>query len=75
MVKLQPMINGTQGRVKKILEGRLDLISSPSPSVKIQIMAAKVLFKNLGFKSPPGRVIFFAIFLSIFTSFIFSIKN
>ena len=34
-------------KVGKILKGRLNLISSPSPSWKIQIMAGKVC---LGFK-------------------------
>jgi hypothetical protein len=31
-----------QGKVEKILKGSLDLISSPTPSVKIQIMVGKV---------------------------------
>ena len=35
-------------KVKKILEGSLDLIPSPSPSVKIQIIGGKV---GLGCKS------------------------
>ena len=32
---------GTTCKVKKILKGSMDLISSPSPSVKIQIMGGK----------------------------------
>ena len=33
---------------KKILKGRLDSISSPSPSVKIQIMGGKVCLRGKG---------------------------
>ena len=32
-------------KVEKILKGILDLISSPSPSVKIQIMSGKVCLR------------------------------
>ena len=35
-------------KVKKILKGSLDLISSPSPSVKIQIMGGKVCLRGKG---------------------------
>ena len=34
-----------KGKVEKILKGGLDLILSPSPSVKIQIMGGKVYLK------------------------------
>ena len=36
--------------VEKILKGSLDLISSPSPSVKIQIMGSKVCLRHKGQK-------------------------
>ena len=36
------------GKVKKILKGSLDLIPSPSPSLKIQIMGGKVCFRSKG---------------------------
>ena len=36
------------GKVEKILKGSLDLISSPSPSVKIQIMGGKVCLRRKG---------------------------
>jgi len=35
-------------KVKKILKGSLDLIPSPSPSVKIQIMGGKVCLRGKG---------------------------
>ena len=35
-------------KVEKILNGSLDLIPSPSPSVKIQIMAGKVCLRCKG---------------------------
>ena len=35
-------------KVEKILKGSLDLIPSPSPSVKIQIMAGKVCLRWKG---------------------------
>ena len=35
-------------KVEKILKGSLDLISSPSPSVKIQVMGGKVCFRHKG---------------------------
>ena len=35
-------------KVKKILKGSLDSIPSPSPSVKIQIMAMKVCLRFKG---------------------------
>ena len=34
-------LTSSSGKVKKILKGSLDLIPSPSPSVKIQIMVSK----------------------------------
>ena len=34
------------GKVEKILKGSLDTISSPSPSVKIQIMGGKVCLRQ-----------------------------
>ena len=35
-------------KVKKVLQDSLDLIPSPSPSVKIQIMGGKVCFRCNG---------------------------
>ena len=35
-------------KVEKILKGSLDLIPSPSPSMKIQIMGGKVCFRCKG---------------------------
>ena len=35
-------------KVEKILKGSLDLIPSPSPSVKIQIMGGKVCLRSKG---------------------------
>ena len=35
-------VKALQGKVEKILKGSLDSISSPSPSMKIQIMGGKV---------------------------------
>ena len=40
--------NGFLVKVKKILKGSLDLISSPSPSVKIQIIGGKVCLRCKG---------------------------
>ena len=36
------------GKAEKILKGSLDLIPSPSPSVKVQIMGGKVYFRYKG---------------------------
>ena len=36
-------VQNINGKVEKILKYSLDLISSPSPSVKIQIMGGKIL--------------------------------
>jgi hypothetical protein len=36
------------GKVEKVLKGSLDLIPSPSPSVKIQIMGGKVCLRCNG---------------------------
>ena len=41
-------ISKTKGKVEKILKGNLDLIPSPSPSVKIQIMGGKVCLRCKG---------------------------
>ena len=61
-----------QGKVLSLLEACFDLISPPSPSMKIQIMGGKMT-ENLGFHSPLRKVkIFFVLFLFIFK---FSIKN
>ena len=52
--KLQERLATLKGRflkfskVEKILKGSLDLISSPSPSVKIQIMGGKVCLRFKG---------------------------
>ena len=35
-------------KVEKVLKGSLDLITSPSPSVKIQIMGGKVFLRCKG---------------------------
>ena len=52
--------------IKKLLEACFDLISSPSPSMKIQIMGRKIA-ENLGFESLLWKVKKF--FLSFFCSF------
>ena len=39
------------GKVEKFLLSPLDLISSPSPSMKIKIVDGKII-ENLGFESP-----------------------
>ena len=44
-----------QGKVLSLLEACFDLISSPSLSMKIQIMGRKIT-ENLGFKSPLRKV-------------------
>ena len=54
-----------QGKVLSLLEAYFDLISSPSPSMKIQIMGWKIT-ENLGFESLLRKVNFFALFLFIF---------
>ena len=38
----------SKGKVEKILKGSLDVILSPSPSVKIQIMGRKVWLRHKG---------------------------
>ena len=46
---LMQVVNKNQNaKVEKILKGSLDLISSPSPSVKIQIMGGKVCLRCKG---------------------------
>ena len=60
------------GKVLFLLEACFDLILSPSPSVKIQIMDGRIT-KNLGFESLLRKVKkFFVLFLFIFK---FSTKN
>ena len=54
-------------KVKKILKGSLDLISSPSPSVKIQIMGRKVCLRHKG-KPLMGIVNKIFIFKSLLTT-------
>ena len=51
------------GKVLSLLEACFDLISSPSPSMKIQVMGGKII-GNLGFKS-----LYQKIFFSFFCSF------
>ena len=43
-----PIFKADSGKVEKILEGSLDSISSPSSSVKIQIMGGKVCLRCKG---------------------------
>ena len=59
-----------QGKVLSLLEVYFDLISSPSPSIKIQIMGGKNT-ENLGLETPLLRnvKIFFSLFLFIFKFF------
>ena len=55
-------------KVLSLLEGCLDLISSPSPSVKIQIKGGKIVQKS-GFQSPaPGGQIFLLPYLFSFSN-------
>ena len=59
-------------KVLSLLEACFALISSPSPSMKIQIIDGKIT-ENLGFESPLRKVKTFSVlFLFIFK---FSIKN
>ena len=53
-------------KVEKILKGSFDLISSPSPSVKIQIMGGKVCLRLTG-KPLLGIVIKLFLFESLLT--------
>ena len=46
--ELCPARYSGQCKVEKILKGSLDSISSPSPSLKIQIMGGKVCLKRKG---------------------------
>ena len=55
------------GKVEKILKGSLDLISSPSPSVKIQIMGGKVCSSRKG-KTFLGIVNKLFVFKSLLTT-------
>jgi hypothetical protein len=43
-----PIFKADSGKVEKILKGSLDSISSPSLSVKIQIMGGKVCLRCKG---------------------------
>ena len=54
---------GLKGAMLKsyLLEACFDLISSPSPSIKIQIIGGKIN-ENLGFESPLRKVNFFLSF-------------
>ena len=54
-------------KVEKILKGSLDLILSPSPSVKIQIMGRKVCFRCKG-KTLLGVLNKLFVFKSLLTS-------
>ena len=54
-------------KVEKILKGSLDLVSSPSPSVKIQIMCGKVCLKCKG-KTLLGVVNLLFVFKCLLTS-------
>ena len=44
------VVQNINGKVEKILKGSLDLIPSPSPYVKIQIMCGKVCLKCGGIR-------------------------
>ena len=59
-----------ESKVLSLLEACFDLISSPSPSMKIQIMGRKIT-ENLGFESSLWKVNLFVLFVFIFE---FSIK-
>jgi hypothetical protein len=68
LIKIQIMIN-FNFKVLSLLGACFDLISSPSLSMKIQIMGGKIT-ENLGFKTPLRKVkMFLFIFLSIFKFF------
>ena len=58
---------GVVHKVKKILKGSLDSISSPSPSMKIQIMCGKVCLRCKG-KSLLDVVNKFFVFKSLLTT-------
>ena len=65
-------INNITGKYPSLLEACFDLILSPSPSMKIQIMGGKIT-ENLGFKSPLRKIKkCYVFFLFIFK---FSIRN
>ena len=57
----------TDFKVEKLYPPCLDLISSPSLSMKIQILGGKIT-ENLGFKSPLRMVKFFCSFLFLFSN-------
>ena len=50
----QKVLDLPEYKVEKILKGSLDLILSPSPSVKIQVMGWKVGLRCKG-KTLPGK--------------------
>ena len=54
------------GNVENILEGCLDLIPSPLPSLKIQIMGGKMRKSGARIPNPEGQKKIFALFLFIF---------
>ena len=70
MVKLVKK-NVCVNKVLSLFEVCFDLISSPSPSMKIQIKGGKIT-ENLGFESPHRKVKKIVLILFIFK---FSIKN
>ena len=54
------------GKVEKILEGCLDLIPSPLPSLKIQIMGGKIRKSGARIPNPEGQKKIMSLFLFIF---------
>ena len=67
--KFHSFFTGSKGKLLSLLEACFGLISSPSLSMKIQIMGGKIT-ENLGFKSPLWKVkTFLFFFLSIFKFF------
>ena len=62
-----PIFKADSGKVEKILKGSLDSISSPSLSVKIQIMGGKVCLRCKG-KTLLGVVNKLFVFKSLLTT-------
>ena len=58
-----------QGKVLSLLEACFDLISSPSLSMKIQIMGRKITKNWVQISTPEGQTFFYSFFLSIFKLF------